>query len=42
MVNDLQPDVCDECLEEIPTVGGGGLANRHHAPSCSLHDPTCE
>lgn len=31
-------EVCDECGREIPGVNGGGLANRHHAESCSLYD----
>jgi hypothetical protein len=29
--------VCDECGATIPDTPGGGLANRHHAESCSLH-----
>lgn len=33
---------CDECGFSIPQVDGGGLANRHHAESCSLHDPNAE
>lgn len=32
-------DVCDECGTVIPASDGGGLANRHHRPHCSLHDP---
>lgn len=35
-------DVCDECGETIPDVAGGGLANRHHKCSCSLHEPNDE
>lgn len=31
-------EACDECGAEIPDADGGGLANRHHRPSCSLHD----
>jgi polyhydroxyalkanoate synthesis regulator phasin len=33
-------EVCDECLRTIPSHDGGGLANRHHAPNCSLYDPS--
>ena len=33
-------DTCDECSAEIPTVGSGGLANKHHDPTCSLYDET--
>ncbi len=31
-------EICDECDEAIPIVIEGGLANRYHAPSCSLYD----
>ena len=30
---------CDECGATIPPEKGGGLANKHHHESCSLHDP---
>jgi len=33
---------CDECGESIPDIGSGGLANRHHAPSCSLFDESAD
>ena len=29
---------CDECQATPPIVAGGSIANRHHAPSCSLYD----
>ncbi|MFI1204790.1 hypothetical protein ACH4VR_36080, partial [Streptomyces sp. NPDC020883] len=32
---DLEPDVCVECFEEVLAVDGGGLADGHHARSCS-------
>jgi hypothetical protein len=35
--NPLEGEPCEECGEEIPDVPAGGLANRRHAPSCSLH-----
>jgi hypothetical protein len=28
---------CNECGRPIPDITGGGLANRHHAESCSLY-----
>lgn len=31
-------DVCDECGRTIPDTPGGGLANCHHAESCSLYE----
>jgi len=30
---------CDECGRPIPDMAGGGLANWHHAESCSLYAP---
>jgi len=33
-------EVCEECRNTIPAKKGGGLANRHHTESCSLHDPS--
>lgn len=32
-------DRCEECGAYIPTADGGSIANRHHADSCSLHEP---
>jgi len=32
-------ELCKECGNIIPDVDGGGLANKHHKPSCSLYDP---
>jgi hypothetical protein len=29
---------CDECGAVIPDITGGGLANKHHEPSCSLFE----
>ena len=31
-------EVCEECGNTIPVKKGGGLENRHHTESCSLHD----
>jgi len=31
-------ETCDECGAKIPSVAGGGLANKHHKESCSLYD----
>jgi hypothetical protein len=45
IIGDYAPsEECEECGERIPTVveGGGGLANRHHAKSCSLYDPDAD
>ena len=33
-------EVCEECGNTIPAKKGGGLTNRHHTESCSLHDPS--
>lgn len=33
-------EACEECGNAIPSIDGGGLSNRHHDPSCSLHDPS--
>jgi len=35
-------ETCEECSNEIPVFAGGSLANKHHAQSCSLFDPTFE
>jgi len=31
-------EFCNECENAIPVRPGGGLANKHHRASCSLHD----
>jgi hypothetical protein len=43
IADDFRPDdddTCEECGEDIPGVDGGSLANKHHAPGCSLYDST--
>lgn len=35
-------DECDECNRSIPNGVAGGLANKHHDPSCSLFDESEE
>lgn len=39
MVNLIPETACDECGADIPDHAGGGLANKHHKPGCSLYDP---
>lgn len=34
----IETEECEECGELIPVVTDGGLANKHHDESCSLHD----
>jgi len=34
-----EPQLCDECGQEIPEIDGGSISNRHHGESCSLYDP---
>lgn len=36
----IETEECEECGELIPVVTDGGLANKHHDESCSLHDAT--
>ncbi len=36
--DDAEGQHCDECGQQIPHRPAGETFNRHHAPTCSLHD----
>jgi len=40
--HDQSSTPCDECEQPIPDIGSGGVANRHHASSCSLFDASAD